>query len=804
MGATTAVFDPSEVEELGKFSERWRFDYPHLAKPREHSFGLATATDPQDSGGAAWAATEAASGSGLQPLEVVPPKKSEQIFKAVPFSTVDRSWKVCGRYKWKRAEPFPVLEARASLFAIKHAARNIECFGKRLLVLSDSISAVCALDKGRGRSFKMRRVSQQVAAMCLGANLQVCYRWLPSEWNPADGPSRGSIFPSKPVRFPLASHDTPVSGDRSGAAKQKHSCIPQQQAQDSRDWQEEGLRAEAQEEETTAGSSRVIGRGISVNQMQGYIQGLLGSVDAVQQDASESEHPTSNCGSVLGSHAESHVRGRGGSEHGAVHGGGSSLPPASLEGPKTDVVAKGETVTAGMAKAGPTEVSFTSALGDSCTHDSVCHEEQPRPRGSDDGNVLCALPQTWRSVSPEEQGLGPTAEYQGRSQPNLECSVASDRVGGGIQDLRIRRDCDLRREGAQLHPSGGEQMEKLQTRTKEQPLVHINSCAAENGDGEGGKGRELRSSGATTSIPAQTWRGKSRFCPGQEEAQGDPAKGALEDLFQRPPLRKRGKTESIVTRTASLGASKMHQGRRQLGKDTPMPALSISRSLTVAVFLKIFSGVGNLSRSMASVCGCYVLMWDITLGPEYDLRSPAKRRLIGDWVRSGLILGFHLGTPCEGFTRARDFPPGPPPLRSDSQPLGLHGLKPHDQVKVAVGNLWMRFSVWLLLLGLRFQVRGTMENPARSRLWLCPPVLHLLRQKLVTWVETHYCAWGKPYKKPTGFLCVCVVTLATSSACCVSVWKTRDMPIHTMQTYAAGWTERTRTMVNQCGSTVPH
>ena len=202
MGATTAVFDPSEVEELGKFSERWRFDYPHLAKPREHSFGLATATDPQDSGGAAWAATEAASGSGLQPLEVVPPKKSEHIFKAVPFSTVGRSWKVCGRYKWKRAEPIPVLEARASLFAIKHAARNIECFGKRLLVLSDSISAVCALDKGRGRSFKMRRVSQQVAAMCLGANLQVCYRWLPSEWNPADGPSRGSIFPSKPVRFP--------------------------------------------------------------------------------------------------------------------------------------------------------------------------------------------------------------------------------------------------------------------------------------------------------------------------------------------------------------------------------------------------------------------------------------------------------------------------------------------------------------------------------------------------------------------------------------------------------------------------
>ena len=66
----------------------------------------------------------------------------------------------------------------------------------------------------------------------------------------------------------------------------------------------------------------------------------------------------------------------------------------------------------------------------------------------------------------------------------------------------------------------------------------------------------------------------------------------------------------------------------------------------------------------------------------------------------------------------------------------------------------MRFSVWLLLLGLRHHVRGSLENPARSRLWLCPPILALLRKQGVHWYETHYCAWGKPFKKPTGFLTV--------------------------------------------------
>ena len=176
----------------------------------------------------------------------------------------------------------------------------------------------------------------------------------------------------------------------------------------------------------------------------------------------------------------------------------------------------------------------------------------------------------------------------------------------------------------------------------------------------------------------------------------------------------------------------------------PMPALNPSRSLTVAVFLEIFSGCGNLSKSIAKL-GWYVLMWDITLGPEYDLRSPAKRRMLGDWVRSGWIRGFHLGTPCESFTRARDIRPGPPPLRSDSAPLGLPDLSPGDQLKVVLGNLWMRFSVWLLRLGLRFSVPGSMENPARSRIWLCAPVVMLLRQLRVFWAENPLLCLGQAF-----------------------------------------------------------
>ena len=116
------------------------------------------------------------------------------------------------------------------------------------------------------------------------------------------------------------------------------------------------------------------------------------------------------------------------------------------------------------------------------------------------------------------------------------------------------------------------------------------------------------------------------------------------------------------------------------------------------------------------------------------------------------MIAFHLGTPCESFTRARDVPPGPPPLRSDACPLGLPDLRPKDQMKVLDGNLFMRFSAWLLLLGIRFRVPGTLENPQISRLWLCPPIQRVLRHKFTYKAVTHYCYWGMPFKKATTFV----------------------------------------------------
>ena len=136
--------------------------------------------------------------------------------------------------------------------------------------------------------------------------------------------------------------------------------------------------------------------------------------------------------------------------------------------------------------------------------------------------------------------------------------------------------------------------------------------------------------------------------------------------------------------------------------------------------------------------------------------APHNRRKIAEWIRCGYVLGFHLGTPCESFSRARDVPPGPPLIRSNSQPLGLPNLKPRDQLKVQCGNLFMRFSAFLLSLACRFCIPATLENPQWPRLWLCPAILAILRRRQVSLVMTTFCAWGSPFGKATSFLSVYV------------------------------------------------
>ena len=92
----------------------------------------------------------------------------------------------------------------------------------------------------------------------------------------------------------------------------------------------------------------------------------------------------------------------------------------------------------------------------------------------------------------------------------------------------------------------------------------------------------------------------------------------------------------------------------------------------------MLSGTGRLGQAIRQHTCWPVLLWDISLGPAYDLTRQVNQWKILGWLRAGLVRAAHLGAPVASFSRARDRRPGPPPLRSDTQPMGLSGLELSD------------------------------------------------------------------------------------------------------------------------------
>ena len=176
-----------------------------LKNPRASTMGAAISCDSDEARALLWAA-DCGSQQGGTAAKVVGEKAKRETIDPIGFDTVQRTWTIVGRNKWNRRESIPVLEGRAVVHGVKHLLRNVGNFNKKHLILSDSLTAVCALDKGRGRAFKMRRVTQQVGALCLVANVGMHYHWLPSEWNPADAPSRGSLIASLHSRHAMVFH----------------------------------------------------------------------------------------------------------------------------------------------------------------------------------------------------------------------------------------------------------------------------------------------------------------------------------------------------------------------------------------------------------------------------------------------------------------------------------------------------------------------------------------------------------------------------------------------------------------------
>ncbi|CAE7615478.1 unnamed protein product [Symbiodinium sp. CCMP2592] len=192
LGMTRAECSAQDVKRLGGVAERWRFKEA-LPNPRAAAFSTVTSQ-----------------------CEVMPPfafdedeeedrfhhRRDDSQFSPVPFEDIDRAWTTTGMHRWRRPLTLPVAEARAALYAVKHCLRAGGSFGKKHVILSDSMTATLAISRGRSKHYHLRRVCQQVASLALCTGSQFFLRWIPSEMNPSDNPSRGEWKPSVPSREP--------------------------------------------------------------------------------------------------------------------------------------------------------------------------------------------------------------------------------------------------------------------------------------------------------------------------------------------------------------------------------------------------------------------------------------------------------------------------------------------------------------------------------------------------------------------------------------------------------------------------
>lgn len=114
------------------------------------------------------------------------PQRQEQAVEQIGRA----AWSVAITHRWRESEHISVLELRAALAALKWAASRPSSFRRRILLLSDSASTVGALAKGRSPAFSLLLLLRRVAVVCTGFGVRLVPRWIPTQANPADGPSR--------------------------------------------------------------------------------------------------------------------------------------------------------------------------------------------------------------------------------------------------------------------------------------------------------------------------------------------------------------------------------------------------------------------------------------------------------------------------------------------------------------------------------------------------------------------------------------------------------------------------------------
>ena len=174
---------PTHIHQVGRQRELWRYRAVGGAgRAREHVQALDPFTDQET------VRPPTPIASLVQPLD------SFQLnldFKEVPSSLLRvEDWTIDFSARMTMPEHITLLEGRGVVQALRHKARGSVNFGRRHIHLNDNLGMTLAFDRGRAKNKALLFQCRRSTALAIATHCEFHFRWIPSELNVADKPSR--------------------------------------------------------------------------------------------------------------------------------------------------------------------------------------------------------------------------------------------------------------------------------------------------------------------------------------------------------------------------------------------------------------------------------------------------------------------------------------------------------------------------------------------------------------------------------------------------------------------------------------
>ena len=755
-GVVSSQRDRSLIREQGQYRDRWRF-----SRDEEQSVLHAPQVGP-------------GTFSDLLDFEKSQAKAGDPRIPEVSLELLDGGWKVLSSQPWERREPIVILEGRALVWIVQHLARSCSNHGKRHLILTDSMSGVLSLTKGRGGTSASNRICRQVGALSLACDFDLHFRWIASELNPADAASRKrhcSRFDSSEGVSNLLSQDAPSW--RSAGASWRYQAARFYRGQSSVDerggdgelgvsghhghtrcqadsGQDETCEAWTQEEEGKNSPERahLFGDQHDHSTKVDQLPASMGRVQPVLHETEAEVGHTdgvrrSSC-SLLGSPVL-----RGGDFVQRHDSSGCDQIPSKRDSQVVSVDPVHEVYervpTSGSTK-GPGSLPFPSACDD-------CGAPDDGEEGSDGGSVadpdLGTLLQARRVPEVDvEADSGTNCSKQILVSPPVSIVTSRGKVPAK-QDRRNGRVHSVRPSVPELVQQGSEEVKDREV--SQQPNVFLQDSVRQSDVQRRCRRAWVSKNWDKLRVSGEAWFSFHRYAGQTPQHRGADEARPVEEPELSPSVRARRQTQPGVQQPDHTAARSYLESRKRL-RQYHGPFCWLRFCPRRSVFLELFSGKGGISRAVKRHLGKYftVVAIDIEKGSQHDLTKTHLQQFLISLIKQGLVAGVWIGTPCATWSRARrNDGRGPPPLRSDECLWGLPGLNAKDCERLQLGNALARFSVRVFRVCLQYEVAVALENPHTSRLWLIPSILQWFQKGNVGYVLTDYCQDDKPWRRRT-------------------------------------------------------